>query len=103
MVYFDKDNKLMTLGQDTDDWKPKWDKAITYDPARWYKVEIEKTDKKFVLKVYDENGKFLRGGMVNLKDIWHEDGSHPDYLVIGDPHENYYQGSMKIKEISIRY
>ena len=102
LTYYDTSNKMLAFNGETEQWGTKWDKAVTYDPAKWYKVEIEKTDHKFILKVYDDKGKFLKGGMVALKDVWHEDGAHPDYLVIGDPHENYYQGSMKIKAINIQ-
>ena len=101
ITYYDKNNTMMAFNGETEQWATKWTKAITYDSYKWYKVEIEKTSRKFILKIYDDKGKFLRGGMVDLKDVWHEDGKHPDYFVIGDPHENYYQGSMKIRSISM--
>ena len=84
-----------------DKWQEKWTKAITYDPTAWYKVEIEKTVDAFVMRIYDKDEKLLKESSVNLAEIWNEDGEHPDYLVIGDPHENYYQGSMKIRSITI--
>jgi hypothetical protein len=101
MVYFDKENKLVAFNTKEDQWQYKWDKAVTYERGKWYVVEIEKTLESFILCIYDSQGKLLSGGIVPLDRIWHEDGKHPDYLVIGDPHENYYQGSMKIKSISM--
>lgn len=101
ITYYDKSNKMMALSGETEQWGTKWNKAMTYESTKWYKVEIEKTNRKFIMKVYDDKGKFLTGGMVELKDVWHEDSARPEYLVIGDPHENYYQGSFKIKSISI--
>lgn len=101
MVYFDKNNELGALNGLDNQWQKKWEKAVTYEPKAWYRIEIEKTENSFNLYVYDANGKLLKGGVVPFKYVWHEDGIHPDYFVIGDPHENYYQGSMKIKSISM--
>ena len=101
MVYFDKGNTLVAFDGENDQWQRQWRKAITYEPHAWYKIEIEKTKTDFILKIYDENNRLLKKGTVLLKDVWHEDGDTPDYLVIGDPHENYYQGAMKIKSITM--
>ena len=101
MIYLNKDNKLVCLDGQENHWVGKWRKGITYDSKAWYKVEIEKTNDSFILRVFDSNGKMLKGGIVPLEYVWHADGNYPEYFVIGDPHENYYQGSMKIKSISI--
>lgn len=100
MVYFDKSNKLTSFDGDTNRWQNEWKAGLHYDPKAWYRVEIEKTRDKFILSVLDDRVKTLRTASVPLKDIWHEDEHHEDYFVIGDPHENYYQGSMKIKSIT---
>ncbi|MFH0764085.1 MAG: glycoside hydrolase domain-containing protein [Candidatus Omnitrophota bacterium] len=101
MVYFDGQNNLIAFDGGQDIWQKEWRKAVTYEPAGWYRVEIEKTRNEFILRIYDKEEKLLKEGSVDLAKIWHEDGEHQDYLVIGDPHENYYQGSMKIKSISM--
>ena len=101
MVYFDKNNELGALNGIENRWQKKWEKALTYEPKAWYRVEIEKSESNFTLYVYDNLGKLLKGGIIPFKYVWNEDGNHPDYLVVGDPHENYYQGSMKIKSISM--
>ena len=101
MVYFDNNNGLASFNGRTNQWEFKWINAVTYDPNGWYRVEIEKTRNKFIMRIYDEGENLLKEGSVDLAEVWNEDGRHPDYLVIGDPHENYYQGTMKIKSISI--
>ncbi len=99
MVYFNQNNDLVAFDGLTQEWQTEWDKAVTYAPKAWYQIEVEKTDTQFILGIYDERGKLLQQGKVELTDIWHEDESHQDYFVVGDPHENYYQGSMKIESI----
>ncbi len=101
MVYFDRSNSLVSYDGANDVWQKEWKKAVTYEPKRWYTVEVEKTRKHFIMSIADENGKILKKSKVDLKDIWHDDDRHQDYFVIGDPHENYYQGAMKIKSIAI--
>ena len=53
------------------------------------------------MSIYDEKGELLKSASVDLKNVWHERELHDDYFVIGDPHENYYQGSMKIRSIAV--
>lgn len=101
MVYFDKQNRLGALNGKENKWQKDWVRAVNYAPDAWYKVEIEKTESSYKLYVYDAEGQLLKGGVVPFRYVWHEDGNHPDYLVIGEPHENYYQGSMKIKSITM--
>lgn len=101
MVYFDTGNKLMALDGTSDEWQPQWQKAVTYDPQKWYKVEVEKTKQEFIFTVSTDTGKLLKKARVSLKDIWHENEPQDDYFVLGDPHENYYQGSMKIRSITL--
>jgi len=101
MVYFDENNRLVAFDGTANQWQGEWQKALTYDFQRWYKVEIEKTAREFILRVLSEDGKLLKEAQIDLKKIWHEDEFHEDYFVLGDPHENYYQGSMKIKSIAM--
>lgn len=103
MVYFNRDNKLVSYDGADNEWQRDWMKAVTYEPEKWYRVEIEKTKKQYVLSVRAEAGQLLKSASVDLEKVWNADEYHKDYFVIGDPHENYYQGSMKIKEITIAY
>lgn len=102
MVYFDKDNELNSLDGENNQWlNKKWRSAVHYQEDAWYRVEIEKTETNYIMNVYDSEDNLLKGGVVGFDHIWNADDEHPDYLVIGEPHENYYQGSMKIKEITM--
>lgn len=100
MVYFDRSNRLMAFDGQRDEWLSDWRKAVTYDASSWYKVEVEKTKTHFIMSVSNDRGEILKKAKVKLQEVWHEDGFHDDYFVVGDPHENYYQGSMKIKSIA---
>ncbi len=101
MIYFDKENKLVAHNRN-DQWEYKWDSAINYNPKFWYKIVLEKNKNSYKFLIYDASGKLLNGGIVPLSRVWHSETRYPDYFVIGDPHENYYQGSMKIKAIAIQ-
>ena len=100
MVYFDRSNELMAFRGDTDQWTHSWQRAVQYQKGAWYQVEMEKTAGEYILTIFDRNGHLLKRGSVPRQSVWHAD-THPDYLVVGDPHENYYQGSMKVRSIVI--
>ena len=100
MVYFDGDNKLKAFDGAANAWTSKWEKGVTYQSGAWYTAEVEKTESKFILRVYNDKGNLLKEAAVPLENVWHADDS-PDYLVVGEPHENYYQGSMKIRSIAL--
>jgi hypothetical protein len=101
MVYFNRSNTLMAYDGAIDDWQHEWKKAVTYEQTTWYTIEIEKTRTQYIMSISDHKGKLLKQGRVDLKDVWHADDHHPDYFVVGDPHENYYQGAMKIRSIAM--
>jgi len=102
MVYFNNGNELAAFNGKKDMWTTKWEKAVTYKENDWYTVEVEKTKKKYILRIFDKENNILKEAGVDIADVWHGDSRYPDYFVIGDPHENYYQGSFKIKSISLR-
>ncbi|MBL8012458.1 MAG: hypothetical protein JNN05_01285 [Candidatus Omnitrophica bacterium] len=101
MVYFDRSNRLVSYDGERNEWIREWRKAVTYDPKAEYRIEVEKTNTHFILSILDSKGTILKMGRVKVTDVWSEDGFHKDeYFVVGDPHENYYQGSVKIKSIA---
>jgi hypothetical protein len=100
MVYFDKQNKLMAYDGEKDAWGRAWENAITYDPAAWYIVQIEKTENEYILSIFDVDGNVMEQSRVEHSEVWHAQDS-PDYLVIGDPHENYYRGSMQVYSVGM--
>jgi len=102
MVYFDNNNELVCYDGETNSWDyVNWINSIHYEENAFYQVEIEKTTTNFILRVLTEDGQVLEEGAVPLSEVWHGQDSSPDYLVIGDPHENYYQGSVTIKDITM--
>lgn len=101
MVYFDRDNKLVSYNGESNEWQGDWMKAVTYEPGKWYRVEIEKTKRQYILSVRSDAGQLLKSASIDLEKVWSADEHQKDYFVIGDPHENYYQGSMKIKGIAV--
>jgi hypothetical protein len=103
LVYFDKENKLVSYDGEENAWQKEWKKAVTYEPGQWYRVEIEKTKRQYIMTIRSESGQLLKTASVDLKKVWRVDEPHKDYFAIGDPHENYYQGSMKIKSITLYF
>jgi len=101
MVYFDRNNELKSF--DGRSWTTEWRKAVTYDPKAWYRIEIEKTWAKYILTISAENGRRLARASVPLKKVLHTASSYPDYFALGDPHENYYTGNFRVKEIELIY
>lgn len=101
MGYFDKNNSLVTYDGGLDVWQNDWRAAIHYKENAFYRVEIQKTQKEYILRILSENGQILKEGRVDFDKIWNIEND--EYFVIGDPHSNYYQGSFKIKEISLEY
>ncbi|MFC1510628.1 hypothetical protein ACFL49_03105, partial [Candidatus Omnitrophota bacterium] len=101
MVYFDRDNKLMAFDGDRLEWVREWEKGFEYERKSWYYVELEKKHGKYTYRILDEGENLLRESQVNVDEVWHTEEQYPEYFVIGDPHENYYQGSFKLKLVSI--
>ena len=101
MVSFDTANALVAWNGAKEAWQHKWRKAVEYAWSAWYTVAIQRTPTHFILSVADEPGRVLQQAEVPLEEAWHADAAHPDYVVIGDPHENYYQGSMQIQSLGL--
>jgi len=99
MVYFDRNNELVSWNGLM--WNRAWRKAVEYKPEQWYIITIQRTNTQYILRIADANQEVLAQAAVSLEKVWHADENSPDYLVVGDPHENYYQGSMKIRSISL--
>jgi hypothetical protein len=103
MVYFDTNNNLSSYDGSQNQWVDQWTNAIMYQPNSYYRIEIEKTLQEFIFRAFTESNQLLKEATIALSNVWHAGGAYPEYFVIGEPHENYYQGSMKIKEISMTY
>ncbi len=84
---------------DTSPWN--WKAAYTYDYDQWYYAELEKADSLLVLRFYDASQVLIEEttpvplDLVNAMDDPHE------YLYIGEPHTDDYEGSVRIDEITL--
>ncbi len=103
MVYFDQNNELNSYDGSRNRWSDQWEKVVSYDRKSWYISEIEKTQSEYIMRISKEDGTLLKEGRVAISDVWHTEDDFSEYFVIGDPHENFYQGSMKIKSITLEY
>ena len=75
-----------------------WASAFNYAPNTWYTFEIEKTPTTYFFRIYDAFSRvLLREASIPIADV----RSGDDFLAIGDPHTNYYQGSIKIANLRI--
>jgi len=101
MAYFNADNRLRTYNAKTKQWGPEWESALHYDPVQYYRITIEKTEDQYKYTLALENGKVLHRIEVPIKEVWRK--NEADYFVLGEPHMNYYQGSLKIKKIHLSY
>jgi len=99
MIYQDPKNEMVSFDGARNEWSGEWRKAWEYRREDWFRVEVIKTSAEYILRLSTEQGVLLKEARVPHAYVWHEDGRHPEYFVIGDPHENYYQGSLKIKSI----
>ncbi|MDP2654705.1 MAG: hypothetical protein Q8Q08_11840 [Candidatus Omnitrophota bacterium] len=103
MVYFNRENTLVAYNGESQEWQKKWEKAASYEPSAWYRIELEKTKAKYIMSISHEDGRLVKRGEVPVQNVWRSGEMTDEYFVIGDPHENYYQGSMKIKSITMAY
>lgn len=101
MAYFDRNNQLLTFDGDRLEWVSQWTAGVRYEENQWYTVELQKTKEEYFYRIFDHEENLLRESRVFVDEVWHADEKYSEYFVIGDPHENYYQGSFKIKNISM--
>ncbi len=81
-------------------WGTSWQSAMNYATETWYTFEMEKTSAQYFYRVYDAfSHALLSQASVNISSV--KNGSGPDYLAIGDPHTNYYNGDIRITNIRI--
>jgi hypothetical protein len=94
-----------------------------YRPGEWYRVSIERFDATFTVEL---SGNFQYGGQRTYRAtidaaaacVWHfnrpgEDGSRcagpawpatgswPDWFMFGDPHSNFYEGSVHYDDVRL--
>lgn len=81
-------------------WVCQWESAMNYQEGTWYTFVLEKTESEYVYRVYEKaTGNLIVEASIPLEKV--KGQSSPDYFVIGDPHTNYYSGSVLLDNISI--
>lgn len=74
-----------------------------YLPREWYRASIERSGDKFTLEA---SGRFKYGGettyraTIDASSAFHAAG-FPDWFMFGDPHNNYYQGSVYYDDVQL--
>ena len=75
-----------------------WASAFNYDPDMWYTFEIEKTETTYFYRIFDAlTGELLQDASIPIDSV----RSGDDFFTIGDPHTNYYNGSVGISNLRI--
>jgi hypothetical protein len=78
--------------------------ADAYNDNTWYSACIERNEKDFVLTT---SGNFKWGGQqtyvgtIPVKSVTQTGDAFPDFFMFGDPHNNYYRGSVYYDDITL--
>ncbi len=84
---------------DESDWN--WSVAHTYEYDTWYYAELEKRDDSIILRLYDESQNIIEETTpVSLDKIFAMDDS-TEFLYVGEPHTDDYEGNVRIDEITL--
>ena len=98
--YYTTSNADYFYNQSTSAWTNSWVSASNYQPDTWYTFEIEKNTTQYIYRAYNTiTGALVRQATIPIASV--RGSTSPDYFAIGDPHTNYYNGSMKIANIRI--
>jgi len=101
MIYVNRDNHLVAWDGGAGTWTDQWVRGLQYQPHGWYTVQVTRTATRWLLRAVDATGAVRQEAAVPVEAVWHA-ADRPDYLVLGDPHDNYYEGSMQIRAISLQ-
>jgi hypothetical protein len=75
-----------------------------YKDNTWYSACIERNDSAYVLSI---SGNFKWGGQqtyvgrIPLRSVYQAGPGVPDFFMFGDPHNNYYRGSVYYDDIKL--
>jgi hypothetical protein len=78
-----------------------WNVAYTYEYDTWYYAEVEKINDSLILRLYDESRNIIEEtAPVSLDKIFAMDDP-VEYLYLGEPHTDDYEGDVRIDEITL--
>jgi hypothetical protein len=107
MVYMSPDsnsggNLLRTWDGDAWDYSPwNWNVAYTYDYDTWYYAELEKRDGFIILRLYDADQNIIEETTPVNIDLVNAMDDSLEYLYLGEPHTDDYEGDVRIDEITL--
>ncbi len=78
-----------------------WNVAYTYQYNSWYYAELEKKDGFITLRLYDGNKYLLEETTPVSFDKIFAITDPTEYLFVGEPHTDDYEGDVRIDEISL--
>jgi len=78
-----------------------WNVAYTYAYDTWYYAELEKIDGYLTLRLYDENKNILEETTPVSFDKIFAIENPIEYLYVGEPHTDDYEGDVRIDEITL--
>ena len=88
-------------GSAWDDSEDNWNVAHTYDYDTWYYAELEKKEGQMILRLYDASQNIIEEtDPVDLDLVFAMDDP-VEYLYLGEPHTDDYEGDVRIDEITL--
>jgi len=85
----------------TNAWVEIWTPTLYYELNTWYTIEIEKTSTDYILCISNSfTREILKAFSASISNV--AGSGLPDYLAIGDPFTNYYNGDARITNIRIQ-
>jgi hypothetical protein len=78
-----------------------WNVAYTYQYDSWYYAELEKKDGFLTLRLYDGNQNLLEETTPVSFDKIFAINDPTEYLFVGEPHTDDYEGDVRIDEITL--
>ena len=84
---------------DTSPWN--WNVAYTYDYDTWYYAELEKSDYHIILRLYDADQNIIEETTPVSLDLVNAMDDTLEYLYLGEPHTDDYEGDVRLDEITL--
>ncbi len=78
-----------------------WEIAYVYNPLLWYYVELEKANNQVILRLYDESLNLIEETDSVSLDLINAMDDSTEYLYIGEPHSDDYEGTARVDEITL--
>ncbi len=78
-----------------------WNVAYTYEYDTWYYAELEKKDGYIILRLYDADQNIIEETTPVSLDKVNAMDDPVEYLYLGEPHTDDYEGDVRIDEIAL--